>query len=73
MKTLTIFYEIAGKTPPGEWNTYEIIAEDDTVTLTINGQQVNKATECDINPGRICLTSEGDEIHFRNVEITPIN
>ncbi len=59
--------------PPGEWNTYEIIAEGDTVTLIINGQQVNKATECDFNPGRICLTCEGDEIHFRNVEIKPIN
>jgi len=59
--------------PPGEWNSYEIIAEGDTVTLIINGRQVNKATGCDLNPGRICLTSEGDEIHFRNVEITPIN
>ena len=59
--------------PPGEWNTYEIIAEGDTVTLIINGQQVNRATGCDLNPGRICLTSEGDEIHFRNVEITPTN
>ena len=59
--------------PPGEWNSYEIIAKGDTVTLIINGRQVNKAAECDLNPGRICLTSEGDEIHFRNVEITPIN
>ncbi|MBN2594103.1 MAG: DUF1080 domain-containing protein [Sedimentisphaerales bacterium] len=59
--------------PPGEWNSYEIIVDGDTVTLIINGQQVNKATGCDINPGRICLTSEGDEIHFRNVEIAPIN
>jgi len=59
--------------PPGEWNTYEIIAEGDTVTLIINGRQVNKATGCDLNPGRICLTSEGNEIHFRNVVITPIN
>ena len=59
--------------PPGEWNTYKIIAEGDTVTLIINGQQVNKATGCDLNPGRICLTSEGDEIHFRNVVVTPIN
>ena len=59
--------------PPGEWNTYEIIAEGDTVTLVINGQQVNRATNCDLNPGRICLTSEGSEIHFRNVEVIPIN
>ena len=59
--------------PPGEWNTYEIIAEGDTVTLIINGQEVNRAAGCDLNPGRICLTSEGSEIHFRNVEVTPIN
>ena len=59
--------------PPGEWNTYEIIAEGDIVTLVINGQQVNRATGCDLSPGRICLTSEGSEIHFRNVEVIPIN
>ncbi len=57
--------------PPGQWNTYEIIAKGDTVTLVINGEQVNRATGCDLNPGRICLTSEGSEIHFRNVVVTP--
>jgi hypothetical protein len=58
---------------PGQWNTYEIIADGDTVTLIINGEKVNEASGCDINPGRICLTSEGSEIHLRNVVITPIN
>ena len=57
--------------PPGQWNTYEIIAKGDTVTLVINGEQVNRAAGCDLNPGRICLTSEGTEIHFRNVVVTP--
>ncbi|HSW00783.1 MAG TPA: DUF1080 domain-containing protein, partial [Sedimentisphaerales bacterium] len=57
--------------PPGEWNTYEIIASRDTVTLVINGEEVNRATGCDRKPGRICLTSEGSEIHFRNLVITP--
>jgi hypothetical protein len=56
--------------PPGEWNTYEIIAIRDTVTLVINGEEVNRATGCDLNPGRICLTSEGSEIHFRNLVVT---
>ncbi len=56
--------------PAGQWNTYEIIAEGDTVTLIINGQQVNKATGCDLDAGRICLTSEGSEIHFRNITLT---
>ncbi len=58
--------------PPGQWNTYEITAAGDTVTLVINGEQVNRATGCASDFGRICLTSEGDEIHFRNVTITEI-
>ncbi|UCE46751.1 MAG: DUF1080 domain-containing protein [Phycisphaerales bacterium] len=56
--------------PAGQWNTYEIIAEGDTVTLIINGEQVNRATGCDLDAGRICLTSEGSEIHFRNITLT---
>ncbi len=58
--------------PPGQWNTYEIIARGDTVTLIINGEQVNKATECALDSGKICLTSEGSEIHFRNLVVTAI-
>ena len=52
--------------------SYEIIAKGDTVTLIINGQQTNRATGCDLSPGRICLTSEGSEIHFKNITLTPI-
>jgi hypothetical protein len=56
--------------PPGEWNRCEITARGDTVTLSINGKQVNRATGCERPPGQIVLTAEGDEIHFRNVRIT---
>lgn len=59
--------------PSGEWNTYEITARGGTVTLVINGRKVNEATGCGVMPGRICLTSEGDEIHFRNVKLTPLD
>ncbi len=59
--------------PPGQWNDYEIIARGPTVTLKINGRLVNQATACDPTPGKICLTAEGDEIHFRNVRITPLS
>jgi hypothetical protein len=58
--------------PAGEWNRYQIRVEGDVVTLTINGTVVNRATECEVVRGRICLTSEGDPIHFRNVRLTPI-
>jgi hypothetical protein len=59
--------------PPGEWNTYEIVSKGSTVTLIINSEEVNRATGCDLNPGKICLTSEGSEIHFRNVAVTAAN
>ncbi|NQV33017.1 MAG: DUF1080 domain-containing protein [Phycisphaeraceae bacterium] len=58
---------------PGQWNTYEIIAQNDTVTLMINGEQVNQATHCATNPGKVCLTSEGTEIHFRNISLTRLD
>ncbi|MEE8450971.1 MAG: DUF1080 domain-containing protein [Thermoguttaceae bacterium] len=56
----------------GQWNTYEIVADGEVVTLTINGKVVNRATGCKPGSGVICLTSEGNEIHFRNVRLTPI-
>lgn len=58
--------------PPGQWNSYEIIAKGETVTLIINGEIVNKATNCQLDSGTICITSEGSEIHFQNIEITPL-
>ena len=58
--------------PPGQWNTYEIVADGDTVTLTINGTEVNRATGCTPRSGRVCLTSESSEIHFRKVNVVPL-
>ena len=57
---------------PGEWNTYEITAEGGTITLSVNGEVLNKATDCEEVAGKIALQSEGGEIHFRRVELTPI-
>ena len=62
----------AAEKKPGEWNSYEITAEGETVTLIVNGKVVNKATGCKPAGGKICLTAEGDEIQFRNVRLTPI-
>ncbi|OHB70926.1 MAG: hypothetical protein A2V70_19505 [Planctomycetes bacterium RBG_13_63_9] len=56
---------------PGEWNRYEISADGPTITLVINGQEVNRATDCDVLAGKIGLQSEGAEIHFRKVQLTP--
>ena len=62
----------AAEKKPGEWNAYEIIVRGGTVTLKVNGTEVNKATGCEVVAGRICLTAEGSEYHFRNVRLTPL-
>jgi len=48
-----------------------VLYEVYTVTLIINGTEVNRATGCAPRKGRIILTSEGSEIHFRNIELIP--
>jgi hypothetical protein len=58
--------------PLGEWNEYEIIVDHGTVTLKVNNEVVNQATDCQIVPGKICLQSEGTAIDFRNIRIAPI-
>ncbi len=59
--------------PAGEWNHYRIVVQGDTVTLWVNGKQVNRATGCEVLPGKICLTAEGDAIAFRNVRLIPLD
>jgi len=58
---------------PGEWNRYEIVANRGTLQLVINGKKVNEATDCEVLAGSIALQSEGGEVHFRKVELTPLN
>jgi hypothetical protein len=58
---------------PGQWNEYQVAARGDSVTLRINGDEVNRATGCDVVAGPIVLTAEGDEIHFRNVRLVPLD
>jgi hypothetical protein len=62
---------VAAEKAPGEWNCYEIIANGPKITVWINGKKVNEATDCDVLAGPIALQSEGGEIHFRNITLTP--
>jgi hypothetical protein len=57
---------------PGEWNQVEILAQADRYTVWVNGQQVNEATGVEVLPGPIGLQSEGGEIHFRRIAVTPL-
>ena len=57
---------------PGEWNTAEITLKQGELSVLLNGVEANKATGCEIVPGQIALQSEGGEIHFRRVTLTPL-
>ena len=58
--------------PVGEWNEYEIVCEGGKITLFVNGEQVNEAAGCPERAGAIALQSEGAEIHFKDIRLSPI-
>ena len=53
----------------GEWNTYDVVAVDGTIKLSINGKFVNGISQSSVRKGYLCLESEGAEIHFRKISI----
>jgi hypothetical protein len=58
--------------PLGEWNQYEITLDGENLELKVNGVVQKTATNVKVMPGPICLQSEGAEIEFRNIELTPL-
>jgi hypothetical protein len=55
--------------PRGEWNTYDVVAVDGTIKLSVNGKFVNGISKSSQRKGYLCLESEGAKIHFRNIRI----
>ncbi len=53
----------------GEWNTYDVVAVDGVIKLSVNGKFVNGIRGSTQKKGYLCLESEGAEIHFRNIKI----
>ncbi len=58
--------------PIGEWNKMEILAKGDEITVWVNGDLVNHATQCSDRRGAVSLQSEGALIHYRNIYLTPL-
>jgi len=68
------FAKIEGnENPPGEWNRYEIRLAGPDIVVHVNGKKLNEATDAQVLAGPIGLQSEGGQIHFRKVELTPID
>ena len=59
--------------PAGEWNTYEVRAEGDKLTLSVNGAVVSELAGCALRKGYVGLEAEGHEITFRAVKLKPLD
>lgn len=58
--------------PAGEWNTLECFVFRDEITIFLNGELVNKATNVKPQKGKIQIQSEGAEIFFREITLIPL-
>jgi hypothetical protein len=58
--------------PLGEWNRMEIVCRGDEILVKVNDELVNHATNVSQTKGAIALQSEGTEIQFRNIKLTPL-
>ncbi len=53
----------------GEWNTYDVVAVDGVIKLSVNGKFVNGISKVSQKKGYLCMESEGAKIFFRNIKI----
>jgi hypothetical protein len=49
-----------------------VTCKGDELIVHVNGVLVNHAKKSSVTSGAICLQSEGAEVHFRNVVLTPL-
>jgi len=59
--------------PVGEWNTIVIEAVGRSIRVWVNGDMVNDGSDATADHGRIALQSEGSEVEFRKISLTPIS
>lgn len=63
------------KTPPfrttGQWNTAEIVCDNDHLIAKINDVLTNKASGIRVQPGKICLRNQNTAIEFRKIRLVP--
>ncbi len=59
--------------PLGEWNTIVIEAVGRAIRVWVNGTLVNDGSNATADHGQIALQSEGSEVEFRKLSLTPIS
>ena len=70
-KFFTLKKEVADSRvkPAGEWNTLELTARGQTLTLWVNGAVTCKFDNCGQAEGQVGLEGEGYRIEFRNLKL----
>lgn len=58
--------------PHGEWNVLELVTQGDRVLQYVNGRLANQGTHPFPAQGKILFQSEGAEIFFRNMTLSPL-
>lgn len=59
------------ESPSNEWTRIECLCRGRTLSIRVNGKEVNAVTEIAPSSGEIMLQCEGSEIFFRKVELRP--
>jgi hypothetical protein len=57
---------------PGEWNKMQIECLGNEIKVWLNGQFVNYGSNATASSGSFALQSEGSEVEFKTVHLTPI-
>jgi hypothetical protein len=58
--------------PHGEWNVVELVNRDGHVWQYVNGKLANEGTDAFPASGKILFQSEGAEVFFRNIRLSPL-
>lgn len=64
--------EADSEKPVGEWNTCDVVSQDGTIEVTVNGVLQNKVTQSKPHAGRVGFQLENTPYELRNVSITEL-
>ncbi len=57
--------------PVGDWNTFQVLCVGDTLTIVVNGVEMNKTTGVSPSSGQVAIQCEGAGLEVRRVTIEP--
>jgi hypothetical protein len=60
------------ESPAGQWTRIEAICDGGNITNIVNGKVVNIGTESRLRKGKLLFQSEGAEIFYRRIDLTPL-